>query len=111
MSGAHRKSVKRGRRPSWVRRVAVTSDAMDLPRGIFKRSPAGIARGLKASVERSRRTKARTKLQSAMSMLNLYVNRAGRSLPSADRRRLEAAKRELRKAFGRPALARGARRS
>jgi hypothetical protein len=76
---------------------------MDLPRGIFKRSPGGIARGLKASVERSRRTKGRTKFQSAMGMLNLYVNRAGRALPSADRRRLEAAKRELRKVFGRPA--------
>jgi hypothetical protein len=36
-----------------------------------------------------------------MSMLNLYVNRAGRSLGAADRRRLEAAKRELRKVFGR----------
>lgn len=88
---------------SWVRKVAETSNAMDLQRGIFKRSPHGIARGLKAAVERSRRTKGRTKYQSAMSMLNLYVNRAGRSLPSADRRRLEAAKRELRKVFGKRA--------
>jgi len=76
---------------------------MDLEPRIFKRSPRGIARGLKVSVERSRRTKGRTKFQSAMSMLNLYVNRAGRSLSSADRRRLEAAKQELRKVFGRPA--------
>jgi hypothetical protein len=75
---------------------------MDLPAGIFTRPPAAIARGLKASVERSRRTKGRTKFQSAMGMLNLYVNRAGRSLPAADRRRLEAAKRQLRRAFGRP---------
>jgi hypothetical protein len=94
----------KGRR-SWVRKVAATSEAMDLPRGIFKRSPAGIARGLKASVERSRRTKGRTKFQSAMSMLNLHVNRAGRSLPATDRRRLEKAKSELRRAFGRPASA------
>jgi hypothetical protein len=76
---------------------------MDLPRGIFKRSARGIARGLKTSVERSRRTKGRTKFQSAMGMLNLYVNRAGRALPPADRRRLEAAKGELRAIFGRPA--------
>jgi hypothetical protein len=76
---------------------------MDLPHGIFKRSPQGIARGLKASVERSRRTKGRTKFQSAMGMLNFYVNRAGRSVSPADRRRLEAAKEELRKIFGRPA--------
>jgi hypothetical protein len=85
-----------------VRKVAETSEAMDLPRGIFTRSPQSIARGLKTSVERSRRTKGRTKFQSAMSMLNLYINRAGRSLASADRRRLEAAKTELRKVFGRP---------
>jgi len=54
------------------------------------------------SAARSRRTKGRTKFQSAMSMLNLYVNRAGRTLPATDRRRLEAAKRELRRTFGRP---------
>jgi hypothetical protein len=88
------------RRHSWVRKVAETSDAMDLPRDIFKRSPPGIARGLKESVLRSRRTRG-TKFQSAMSMLNLYINRAGRQLSGADRRRLEAAKPELRRAFGR----------
>lgn len=76
---------------------------MDLPPGIFKRSPRAIATGLKRSVEQSRRTKGRTKIQSTMSMLNLYVNRAGRSLGAADRRRLVAAKGELRKAFGRAA--------
>jgi hypothetical protein len=38
-----------------------------------------------------------------MSMLNLYINRAGRSLKAADRRRLEAAKNELRKVFRRAA--------
>jgi hypothetical protein len=74
---------------------------MDLPPGIFKRSPRDIARGLKKSVEASARTKGRTKFQSAMSMLNLHVNRSGRNLSGADRRRLESAKRELRKAFGR----------
>jgi hypothetical protein len=36
-----------------------------------------------------------------MSMLNLYINRAGRGLPRARRARLEAAKDELRKLFGR----------
>ena len=87
----------------WVRHVQETSNAMDLPRGIFKRSPRAVATGLKRSVERSRRTKGRTKFQSAMSMLNLYANRAGRSLGAADRRRLEAAKHEVRKVFGRAA--------
>jgi len=77
-----------------------TSNAMDLPPGIFKRDPPGIARGLKQSVLRSTRTKG-TKFQSAMSMLNLYINRTGRNLGARDRRRLEAAKAELRRVFGR----------
>src|SRR5262245_47435483 len=88
------------RRKSWVRKVQETSDAMDLPAGIFGRSSAGIARGLKRAVMRSRRTKG-TKFQSAMSMLNLYVNRAGRGLSKRDLARLEAAKGELRSLFGR----------
>ena len=95
-----RKDGTAAHRQSWVRHVAETSDAMDLPRGIFKRSPAAIARSLKRSVMHSRRTKG-TKFQSAMSMLNLFINRSGRSLPAKDRRRLEAAKTELRQAFGR----------
>jgi hypothetical protein len=36
-----------------------------------------------------------------MSMLNLYINRAGRKLPASRRRVLERAKDELRVAFGR----------
>jgi hypothetical protein len=36
-----------------------------------------------------------------MSMLNLYINRAGRTLPAGRRRVLERAKQELRIAFGR----------
>src|SRR5919106_1802857 len=98
---ARPRSRARTKRRTWVRKVQEKSDAMDFPRGIFKRSPPAIARGLKRSVEKSRRTKG-TKFQSAMSMLNLYVNRAGRSLGATDRRRLERAKDELRKAFGRP---------
>jgi hypothetical protein len=73
---------------------------MDLAPGIFKGSPRSIAQGLKRSVLRSRRTRG-TKLQSAMSMLNLYINRSGRNLGAGQRKRLEAAKDELRKAFGR----------
>ena len=98
----------RGRRPRsggrrWVRRVQKTSNAMDLPRGIFTRSPRAIAQGLKRAVTQSRRTKGRTKFQSAMSMLNYHVNRGGQGLSRTERTRLQAAKRELRKAFGRPA--------
>ena len=83
---------------------------MDLPAGIFTRSPDKMARDLKRAVTRSDRTKGRTKFQSAMSMLNLHINRSGRNLSPVNRRRLEAAKRELRKAFGRPpASGRGSR--
>jgi len=63
----------------WVRRVRETSDAMDLPVGLFTQSPRRIARGLKGVVSKSTRIKG-TKFQSAMSMLNLFINRAGRTL-------------------------------
>jgi hypothetical protein len=36
-----------------------------------------------------------------MSMLTFYINRAGRNLSAARRRKLEAAKDRLREAFGR----------
>jgi Protein of unknown function (DUF3175) len=110
MAGKAARTHKAARRGSWVRRVADTSDAMDLPRGIFKHSPSAIARGLKRSVLKSRRTKG-TKFQSAMSMLNLYINRSGRALSRADRSRLEATKEELRKAFGRKPPGRAAKRT
>jgi Protein of unknown function (DUF3175) len=97
---AKKSKHKTSRRDSWVRRVRETSDAMDLPPRIFKRPPRGIAQGLEQSVLRSRRTKG-TKFRSAMSMLNLYINRTGRNLSAKDRQRLEAAKDELRKVFGR----------
>jgi Protein of unknown function (DUF3175) len=109
MAAAPAKQQSRPRRKTWVRHVQETSNAMDLPPGIFKRSPHAIASGLKRSAERSRRTRASTKYQSAMSMLNLYINRSGRSLSSSDKHRLERAKIELRKLFGRPRLRRRTR--
>lgn len=93
------KKVPPQKKRSWVRHVQETSNAMDLPEGIFKRSAKGIAKGLKESVYASNRTKG-TKFQSAMSMLNYYINRAGKKMPEQDRERLEAAKVELRKVFG-----------
>jgi len=73
---------------------------MDLPEGLFRRSPRAIARGLKRAAMASRRTKG-TKFQSAMSMLNWFINRGGRGLSPARRRTLERAKIELRDVFGR----------
>ena len=86
----------------WSQRVTQRSNALDLDPGVFTRSdPRSIARSLKRSAERSRRRKA-DPYRSAMSMLTFYVNRAGKSLSAAQRRRLEAAKDELRKLYHRP---------
>jgi hypothetical protein len=94
-------SARKKRGSKWSARVAERSDALDLERDIFKsRSPARIAASLKRSAECSRRRKG-TPLQSAMSMLNFYINRAGRTLSPARKRLLERAKPELREAFGR----------
>lgn len=82
----------------WVAHVQETSHAMDLPEGIFTHSAKKIAQELKDAVYASSRTKG-TKFQSAMSMLNFYINRAGANLHEDDRERLEQAKVELRKLF------------
>jgi hypothetical protein len=89
-------------RRRWSQRVTETSRALVLERGVFSWQDARrIARSLQRSAERSRRRKA-DPFRSAMSMLNFYINRAGRRLPGAQRARLEAAKDELRILFGRP---------
>src|SRR2546422_7482013 len=44
------KRGSRARRKTWVRHVQETSNAMDLPSGIFKGSPQAIPRGLKGEV-------------------------------------------------------------
>jgi hypothetical protein len=82
--------------------VAETSNALDLEPGVFTLDdPRRIARSLKRSAEASRRRKTDA-FRSAMSMLNFYVNRAGRQLPAPRRAVLDAAKDELRALFGRP---------
>ncbi|WP_248322538.1 DUF3175 domain-containing protein [Caballeronia sp. Sq4a] len=85
----------------WSHHVMETSDAMDIQRDIFKNGNAEeIAQSLKRSSTESKRRKG-TPFQSAMSMLNFYINRAGRNLPKTRRNTLEQAKRHLREAFGR----------
>jgi hypothetical protein len=85
----------------WSKHVTETSNALDLDDGVFSRKdPRSIARSLKRSAERSTRRKS-SPFQSAMSMLNFYINRAGKNLPRTDRARLEAAKDELRQLFHR----------
>lgn len=82
----------------WIAHVQETSHAMDLPDGIFTHSAKKIAQELRDAVYASSRTKG-TKFQSAMSMLNFYINRAGTNLHEEDKLRLEQAKIELRKLF------------
>jgi hypothetical protein len=85
----------------WSQRVTERSNALDLDPGVFTRAdPRSIARSLKRSAERSRRRKV-DPYRSAMSMLTFYINRAGKSLSAAQRRRLDVAKDELRKLYGR----------
>lgn len=85
----------------WSQKVTATSNALDLEEGVFTlQDPREIARSLKRSAEQSRRRKA-DPYRSAMSMLTFYINRAGRKLPAVQRRRLEAAKDELRHLYGR----------
>ncbi|MDP1617651.1 DUF3175 domain-containing protein [Phenylobacterium sp.] len=85
----------------WSQDVTEHSDALDLEEDVFTLDdPAKIAASLKRSAERSHRRKG-TPFQSAMSMLTFYINRAGDNLPAQQRKTLEAAKDELRKAFGR----------
>jgi hypothetical protein len=92
---------KRSQIRYWSGAVTRNSNALDLESSVFtQRSPRNIALSLKRSAERSRRRKG-TPYQSAMSMLNFYINRAGKGLPDGRKRVLARAKDELRKAFGR----------
>ena len=85
----------------WSAEAGSESDALDLEEGVFTwESPRRIAVSLKRSADRSRRKKG-TSFQSAMSMLNFYINRAGKNLPSPRKKVLEEAKGELGKIFGR----------
>lgn len=83
----------------WSDYVTTHSFALDLESGIFTwDDPEKIAASLKESAEASSRRKG-TPFQSAMSMLNFYINRAGKNLKPAKRRILEQAKAELRRLF------------
>ena len=95
---AKKRKTRSSRR--WSQRVTRESDALTLEKGVFsKTSPRQIALSLKRSAERSRRRKSRP-FRSAMSMLTFYINRAGRGLPSAKKKKLERAKAELRALYG-----------
>lgn len=85
----------------WSQDVTEHSDALDLKQGVFKLTdPKKIAASLKASAEHSARRKTGA-YRSALSMLTFYINRAGKTLPKTQATRLERAKDELKKLFGR----------
>ena len=95
------KKKRAGKNKRWSARVTKQSNALDLEPKVFRsRSPRKIALSLKRSAEHSKRRKAKP-YQSAMSMLNFYINRAGKNLPRSRKRTLERAKDELRDVFGR----------
>jgi len=99
--GKRRTTAKRAPR-KWSARVMQRSDALNLEGGIFKsQQPDKIARSLKRSAEKSKRRKG-TPCQSAMSMLNFYINRAGKNLPQRQKSILERTRNKLRRLFGRP---------
>src|SRR5438046_3790432 len=89
MSKPAHKSSKTKR---WSARVTKHSNALDLRPKVFQSSnPRQVALSLKRSAQRSKRRKA-TPYQSAMSMLNFYINRAGKNLSKKQKRVLQEAK-------------------
>jgi hypothetical protein len=100
---ATRKTAKRAERKTsakrWSGKVTQTSDALTLEGGVFKKSPRAIALSLKRSAERSRRRKSGP-YRSAMSMLTFYMNRGGKNLSAAQKKKLNQAKDELRALYG-----------
>ena len=80
----------------WSAEVNATSNALDTEEGVFTwDDPKKIAKSLSESAQNSIRRKA-PPFMSAMSMLNFYINRAGKNLPASRLKILNQAKVELR---------------
>lgn len=80
----------------WSADVTQHSNALDLDKGVFKKSsPKQIAHSLEHSADKSKRKKSDS-YRSAMSMLTFYINRAGKNLPAAQKKILTQAKEILR---------------
>jgi hypothetical protein len=98
---ARRKPVAAKTTKRWSQRVTQHSYALDLKQGVFKLTDhRKIAASLKRSAEHSTRRKSGA-YRSALSMLTFYINRAGKTLPKTQRDRLQRAKGEFKRAFGR----------
>ena len=73
------------KKDKWSQNVTQTSDALDLENNVFTwDDPKKIAQSLMHSAEISTRRKG-SMYQSAMSMLNFYINRAGKNLSARGR--------------------------
>lgn len=86
-------------RRNWSRIVTLTSNAMDLEPGVFKKKdPKSIARSIFKSVIGSNRLNS-SYLRAGISMITFYVNRAGKNLSTREINKLIKAKEEYRKLF------------
>lgn len=93
--------MKENNKSKWSQKVTEKSNALDLVEGVFTWKDAKkIAKSLKKSALDSQRRKG-TAYQSAMSMLNFYINRAGKNLPLEQKKILMQAKEELKILFKR----------
>lgn len=79
---------------NWIKNI--NSNALMLEPNVFTwKSPKKIAKSLKKSADHSRRRKG-SSYKSAMSMLNFYMNRAGKNLTKERIKILNQTKIELR---------------
>ncbi len=100
-TAAPKKAAAKKATRKWSAKVTAHSNALDLKQDVFKlKNPKAIAESLKKSADASKRRKG-TPYQSAMSMLNFYINRAGKNLPATQQKILAQAKEALREAYGR----------
>ena len=84
----------------WSHEVTEHDHPFALPPGTFKSAdPEVIAAALQHSAEDPKRG-SHDAYRTAMSMLDFYINRAGKNLTDGDRVALEKAKTALRKRFG-----------
>jgi Protein of unknown function (DUF3175) len=96
-----KKTKHKTARHYWSHEVTKNSNALDLDSNVFTwKDSKRIARSLKRSAEHSKRRKGKP-FQSAMSMLNFYINRAGKNLPASQKKVLENTKKELKVLFKR----------
>lgn len=91
--------MKKDSKKKWSQEVTEHSHALALEEGVFTwKDPKKIAESLKKSALNSTQRKT-TPYQSAMSMLNFYINRAGKNLPDEQKKILDKAKQKLSEIF------------